>query len=48
MNQPSVHDLHTTMLRPLGIEHHQLMFRYQGRNHRLTDVHGEMVEDVLL
>jgi hypothetical protein len=42
-----VHDLHATMLHLLGIDHRRLTFRYQGRNHRLTDVHGHVVAGVL-
>jgi hypothetical protein len=42
-----VHDLHATMLHCLGIDHRRLTYRYQGRNHRLTDVHGNVVEDIL-
>jgi hypothetical protein len=42
-----VHDLHATMLHLLGIDHRRLTFRYQGRNHRLTDVHGNLVEQIL-
>ncbi|MCI0683536.1 MAG: DUF1501 domain-containing protein [Gemmataceae bacterium] len=42
-----VHDLHATMLHCLGIDHRRLTFRYQGRNHRLTDVHGNLVEPIL-
>jgi hypothetical protein len=42
-----VHDLHATMLHCLGIDHRRLTFRYQGRNHRLTDVHGNVVEQIL-
>ncbi len=42
-----VHDLHATMLHCLGIDHLRLTFRYQGRNHRLTDVHGNVVEQIL-
>ncbi|MCC6782375.1 MAG: DUF1501 domain-containing protein [Planctomycetes bacterium] len=43
----SVHDLHATMLRLLGIEHTKLTFRTQGREFRLTDVAGEVVTDIL-
>ncbi|MBM4070548.1 MAG: DUF1501 domain-containing protein [Planctomycetes bacterium] len=43
-----IHDLHATMLHCLGIDHRRLTFRYQGRNHRLTDVAGNVVEEVLL
>jgi len=42
-----VHDLHATMLHCLGIDHRRLTFRYQGRNHRLTDVHGNVVTPIL-
>jgi hypothetical protein len=42
-----VHDLHATMLHCLGIDHRRLTYRYQGRNHRLTDVHGRVVEEIL-
>ena len=43
----SVHDLHATMLRLLGIDHLRQTFRFQGRDFRLTDVHGEVVENIL-
>lgn len=46
-NAVSVHDLHATMLHLLGIDHEQLTYRYQGRDFRLTDVFGNVVEDVL-
>jgi uncharacterized protein DUF1501 len=42
-----VHDLHATLLHCLGIEHTKLTFKYQGRYHRLTDVHGNVVKEVL-
>jgi hypothetical protein len=42
-----VHDLHATMLYCLGIDHTRLTFKYQGRNHRLTDVAGTVVPGVL-
>jgi len=42
-----VHDLHATMLHCLGIDHTRLTFKYQGRHHRLTDVHGTLVKEVL-
>jgi hypothetical protein len=38
-----VHDLHATMLHLLGLDHKKLTFRFQGRDFRLTDVHGEVV-----
>jgi hypothetical protein len=42
-----VHDLHATMLHLLGIDHKKLTFKFQGRHHRLTDVHGEVVNALL-
>lgn len=41
-----VHDLHATMLHLLGIDHEQLTYRYSGRDFRLTDVHGTVVQDI--
>ena len=43
----SIHDLHATVMYLLGIDHERLTFRYQGRDFRLTDVHGEVVEALL-
>jgi hypothetical protein len=42
-----VHDLHATLLHCLGIDHERLTFRYQGRDFRLTDVHGKVVGGLL-
>ncbi len=42
-----VHDLHATMLHCLGIDHTRLTFKFQGRHHRLTDVHGKVVKALL-
>jgi hypothetical protein len=42
-----VHDLHATMLYLLGIDHKRLTYKFQGRDFRLTDVHGNLVEKVL-
>ena len=42
-----VHDFHATLLRLLGIDHQRLTFFYQGRHFRLTDVHGNVVNEVL-
>ena len=42
-----IHDLNATMLQQLGIEHTRLTFRHQGRDYRLTDVHGEIVKGIL-
>ncbi|NQV25540.1 MAG: DUF1501 domain-containing protein, partial [Rhodopirellula sp.] len=46
-NPVHIHDLHATILRLMGIDHERLTFRYQGRRFRLTDVHGEVVSEVL-
>lgn len=43
----TIHDLHATMLHQLGIDHTQLTYRFGGRDMRLTDVHGEIVTDIL-
>ncbi len=42
-----VHDLHATILHCLGIDHTKLTFKFQGRHHRLTDVHGSVVTPIL-
>jgi hypothetical protein len=42
-----VHDLHATMLHLLGIDHERLTYRYQGRDFRLTDVAGKVVQGIL-
>ncbi|MDB5313649.1 MAG: hypothetical protein JWO38_7851 [Gemmataceae bacterium] len=42
-----VHDLHATMLHLLGFDHKKLTYRFGGRDMRLTDVHGEVVEKIL-
>ncbi|MDB2347517.1 DUF1501 domain-containing protein [Verrucomicrobiales bacterium] len=44
----SVHDLHATMLYLLGVHHEKLTFRFQGRHYRLTDVHGNVLRDLLV
>jgi hypothetical protein len=41
------HDLNATVLHLLGIDHTRLTFRHQGRDYRLTDIHGEIVTDLL-
>ena len=43
----TVHDLHATMLHLLGIDHKRLTFKFQGRNFRLTDVAGNVVQQIL-
>ena len=46
-NPVHIHDLHATKLHLLGIDHTKLTFPFQGRNFRLTDVHGKVVNGVL-
>ena len=46
-NPVHVHDLQATILHQLGINHERLTYRFQGRHYRLTDVHGNVVNDVL-
>lgn len=41
------HDLHATMLHLLGLDHERLTYRYAGRDFRLTDVHGRVVEKII-
>jgi hypothetical protein len=47
-NPVHVHDLNATVLHLLGLDHERLTYRYQGREFRLTDVHGRVVRDLLL
>jgi hypothetical protein len=42
-----VHDLHATLLQQLGFDHERLTYRFQGREFRLTDVHGKILKDAL-
>jgi hypothetical protein len=42
-----IHDLHATMLHLLGVNHKRLTFRFGGRDMRLTDVHGNVVKDIV-
>ena len=42
-----VHDFHATILHQLGLNHERLTFRHAGRDYRLTDVHGDVVKEVL-
>ena len=46
-NRVHVHDLQATILHQLGIQHERLTYKFQGRNFRLTDVHGHVVKDIL-
>ena len=46
-NPVHVHDLQATLLQLLGLDHEKLTYRYQGRDFRLTDVHGQVVRGIL-
>jgi hypothetical protein len=46
-NPVDVHDLHATMMHCLGVDHTRLTFKFQGRHFRLTDVHGNVLRDLL-
>lgn len=46
-NPVHIHDLHTTILHLLGIDHQRLTYKYQGRQFRLTDVHGSLVNEII-
>jgi hypothetical protein len=46
-NPVHMHDLHATLLHALGLDHERLTYRHAGRNFRLTDVYGRVVQDIL-
>jgi len=46
-NKVHVHDLHATILHLMGIDHTKLTYRYSGRDYRLTDVHGNVINEIL-
>jgi hypothetical protein len=46
-NKVDVHDLQATLLHQLGFNHERLTYRFQGRDYRLTDVHGKVVKAIL-
>jgi len=46
-NSMHVHDFQATLMHLLGIDHERFTFKFQGRRYRLTDVHGEVVKDIL-
>ena len=46
-NRVHVHDLHATILHQMGLDHEKLTYRYSGRDYRLTDVHGKVVNELL-
>jgi hypothetical protein len=47
VNKVEMHDLHATLLHILGVDHKRLTVRFGGRDMRLTDVHGEIIKDIL-
>ena len=46
-NPVHVHDFHATMMHLLGIEHTKLTYRFEGRDYRLTDIAGQVVNGIL-
>ena len=46
-NPVHMHDVQATILQQLGLDHTRLTYRFQGRDFRLTDVHGKVVETIL-
>ena len=46
-NPVHVHDFHATILHLLGIDHEKLTYRHAGRDFRLTDVHGNVIREIL-
>lgn len=46
-NPVHVHDLNATILHLMGVDHKRLTYKYQGRDFRLTDIHGNVVKDIL-
>ena len=47
-NPVHVHDVHATILHCLGVDHTKLTYKFQGRHHRLTDIHGRVVNELLV
>ncbi len=47
INPVTVHDIHATILHQMGLDHERLTYRYGGRDHRLTDVHGNVIRECL-
>ena len=46
-NKVELHDLHATILHQMGIDHKRLTYRYSGRDFRLTDVHGRVIDEII-
>ncbi len=47
-NGVHVHNLNATVLHLLGLDHERLIYRYEGREFRLTDLHGHIVKEILV
>ena len=46
-NPVHIHDFQATLMHLMGIDHEKFTFKFQGRRYRLTDVHGDLVKDIL-
>ena len=46
-NKVHMHDLHATVLHLMGLNHENLTYRHAGRDYRLTDVYGEVIQDIM-
>ncbi|MCA9081782.1 MAG: DUF1501 domain-containing protein [Planctomycetaceae bacterium] len=46
-NRVHVHDLHATLMKLLGFDHERLTYRYAGRDYRLTDIHGTVIDELI-
>ena len=46
-NPVHIHDLHATILHLMGLDHERLIYRYSGRDFRLTDVHGKVIKEII-
>ena len=46
-NPVHIHDLNATVMQCLGVNHERLTYKFQGRDYRLTDIHGNTVKDIL-
>ena len=46
-NVVHIHDFHATMMHLFGVDHKKLTFKFQGRQYRLTDVHGKVVKGII-
>ncbi len=47
VNPTDIHDIHATILHQMGLDHTRLTFRHGGRDHRLTEVHGRVLKEIL-